>query len=133
MADPMAGTAARCALLRWVGMAAFVVAAVAFAGLLAAAATGRAPWSRVPLGVVAMGISLGAFGVNDDTFLHALGDLHRRGVLPARWAAEWERERKARPARALHASPKMAAALPVAALALVGWAGLRAAQAWGVG
>ncbi|MFZ5481488.1 MAG: hypothetical protein ACOZNI_32300 [Myxococcota bacterium] len=124
----------RHARLRWVGIALFWFGVAAFALNLGAAVTGRASFARVLLGVAAMGFSLGAFGTNNDTALHAMAELAKRDLLPARFAGEWAHELATRPDKAKHphAAPKMALVMPVAALLVVAWAIWRGAGAWGL-
>lgn len=135
MADPRVSAADLHARLRWLGVVSFCVAAAVFLVTLAAAFTGRAGFARLLIPFVTMGLSLGAFGTNNDTFLHTLADLARAKSLPDHHKAEWEHEARVRPARlkTLHAAPKVALALPLVALLLLAFAGWRAAQAWGLG
>lgn len=120
--------------LRWIGVGLFLVAAPVVVGGLAALATGRATAGILPWCLLSLGLSLGAFGTNDDTVLHALSELARKDAVPARHGAEWEKERKARPARisTLHTHPKAGWILPVAAIAAVAGAAWRVAGAWGL-
>lgn len=132
--DRLESTATLHARLRWAGIGLFGLALIAFALNLAAAAAGHAPFARVLLSVFALGMSLGTFGANCDTALHAMRQLHREGRLPARFAAEWAHERAVRPEKieALHAAPRMALALPVVAFLAVTWASWRGLVAWGL-
>lgn len=120
--------------LRWVGVAFFCVAAPNLVAGIGAVATGRAGFGLVPVCLLAVGLSLGAFGTNDDAALHAFADLDRASALPERFRAEWDGERKRRPARSttLHDHPKASLVMPVAALAALGLALWRVATAWGV-
>lgn len=133
-AEPWVARADHHSRLRWVGIALFSAAVVVFVGGVAAIAAGHAPFRTVFLCIFAVGLSLGSFGTNDDTTLHALAELARRGGLPPRHQAEWERERAVRGARlsTIHAHPKTAWILPplaVAALCLAAW---RVGAAWGL-
>lgn len=134
MADPRVGAADTHARLRWLGVVSFCLGAGLFLVTLAAALTGRAGFARLLVPFVTMGLSLGSFGTNNDTFLHTLADLAREKALPERHRAEWEHEHRVRPARmkSLHAAPKVAKILPFVALLLLAFAGWRAAQAWGL-
>ncbi|MDP2312550.1 MAG: hypothetical protein Q8P41_06560 [Pseudomonadota bacterium] len=120
--------------IRWIGAAAFCVAAVVMAGGLSAIVTGQAPLKLLPWCILAMGLSLGAFGTNDDTALHALAELSRQGAVPARHQAEWDHERKVRGARiqGLHTHPKTSFVLPILALAALSVAASRVGAAWGL-
>lgn len=133
MAEPLLAVADRHARLRWLGIVLFWTAAVVFVATTGAVVTGRAPIPRALVPFVAMGLSLGTFGANNDTFLHALADLARKKAVPARHQAEWDHERHVRAARlkTVHAAPKVGLVLPLVAAGLVAWAGYRAAQAWG--
>ncbi|MFN7144957.1 MAG: hypothetical protein ACK4YP_14365 [Myxococcota bacterium] len=120
--------------LRWVGIALFCVAAPNLVAGIAAVAAGRAGFGLVPVCLLALGLSLGAFGTNDDAALHAFSELDRRSALPGRFRAEWDGERKRRPARSsgLHDHPKASLVMPLAALAALALALWRVATAWGV-
>jgi hypothetical protein len=85
-------------------------------------------------GVAALGLALGAFGINNDTALRLAEDAAGRGEpLPAWLSAELAHERRVRGARlgALHASPRAAWGMPFVALAALLFAGFRAWNAWG--
>jgi hypothetical protein len=126
--------AARHARLRWLGVALFFVAAAVLLLDLSAIVTGRAPLRLLPWGLLGLGMSLGTFGANDDTTLHALTELSRTHQLPARYAREWGQEKAARPERlaGLHASTTAGVILPlVAAIAIFVAAG-RGLTAWGL-
>ncbi len=132
--EALVRTTDRHARLRWLGVALFGVALLVLATHVGAVVTARAPLKLVLLSVFGLGVSLGTFGANDDTALHALAELARRGRVPARHQAEWDRERAARPARllGLHASPRASLVLPVIASVAVAYAAIRGFQAWGL-
>lgn len=119
---------------RWIGIALFCVGAVVLVMNIGAVATGRAPGARILLSIFGLGMSLGAFGANNDTTIHALARLQAEGAVPAAFTAEWKRERSLRSARipGTHASPRMAFALPVVAAMVVGWGLVRGLSAWGI-
>jgi hypothetical protein len=132
--DPRITAADRHTRLRWLGIALFGVATLVFLMNVAAWVTGHGAFKMVLLGLFALGMSLGAFGTNDDTALHALADLARDKRLPARHTPEWEGEHARRPIRTagLHASPKAALLLPLVAILAIGFAGFRGLTAWGL-
>ncbi|MEN9784928.1 MAG: hypothetical protein RLZZ299_192 [Pseudomonadota bacterium] len=122
------------ARLRWVGVVAFPAAACVLTALVAAGVVGALPPGQVLPGVAALGLSLGAFGVNNDTALRLADAASQRGeALPGWLAAELAHERRVRAVRlgALHASPRAAWILPAVSLGVLAWAGLRAWHAWG--
>jgi hypothetical protein len=134
MVTDWAARADRHTALRWVGIGLFCVATVALALNTGAALTGKAPFGRIFLSIFAMGVSLGSFGANNDTAIHALARLNDEGRVPERHAAEWKHEVAVRSDRlsSVHASPKVAMILPIVALVavvLMLWRGL---SAWGV-
>lgn len=119
--------------LRWFGAALFCAGVpVALAGF-AAIATGRAHGAIVPLCLVSVLASLSSFGTNDDTALHALGELARADRLPPSRAEEWRSEVRKRPARVaeVHPHTKASLILPVFALCAVVWTGRVVLRAWG--
>ncbi|MDP2308847.1 MAG: hypothetical protein Q8P18_22690 [Pseudomonadota bacterium] len=132
-AEPWAARADRHSRLRWVGVVLFFGAAIVLAGGVAALVTGQPGPRLLPWCVLAVGLSLGSFGTNDDTTLHALAQLGREGTVPAHHKAEWEHERKVRGARlsTLHAHPKAAWILPLFATGALLFAGWRVGAAWG--
>lgn len=122
------------AALRWAGIATALVAVPTLLVTLWAAISGVGVWKLVAVGVFACGLSLGAFGANNDTCLHAAHILDERGVsLPAELAAELAHERRVRPERllALHGTPTVGFVLPVVADLLVLFLAWRAASALG--
>jgi hypothetical protein len=118
--------------LRWVGVALFCVAAPVFAAAVTGWVLGQTPGGLIPWAMFAMGLSLGSFGSNDDSAVYQLRELARAGAVPERHRAEWDAERRARPGRivAVHAHPKGALILPVAAIVMVAIATWRVAGAW---
>ena len=119
---------------RWIGVACFLVAVVELAALLIAAARGLSPWSRVPLGLFAAGISLGTFGANNDTALvYASREASAGREVPVGLGAELAHEGRVRPGHVvgLHASPKAAWILPIVAVTVLSWTGWRLACAFG--
>jgi hypothetical protein len=128
--DELGARASRYAALRWLGMGLFVASALTFLVALAAAGMGRAPWLGALPGIFAMGMSLGAFGTANDTAIHAMAELERRGNLPERHRREWATEQANRPGRsdAVHASPRAALVFPVLALVVMAWVLTRSLQ-----
>lgn len=118
----------RHAALRWVGIGLFVVGVGVLGWHIALLVSAGLPWARAVPCLLGMGLSLGAFGANDDSVLVAMDRLDRLGALPARFRAELSRERAARPKRiaTAHLSPKAAVVLPLCALGLLGWLSVRA-------
>lgn len=118
--------------LRWIGVALFCVAAPVFAAAVVGWILGETPGKLIPWALFAMGLSLGSFGSNDDSAVYYLRELARADAVPERHRAEWDAERRARPARvtAVHAHPKAAWILPIAALVMVGIATWRVTGAW---
>ena len=104
---------------RYVGMALFCSAVVVELAVGAAVVTGGLPARNLMLGVFALGVSLGSFGTANDTALHAMVQIPSP---PAELASELATERERRPGRldVLHASPRMAFALPVVASLTLG-------------
>jgi hypothetical protein len=120
---------------RWIGVACFLVAVLELVALVVAAARGLSPWSRVPLGLFATGISLGTFGANNDTALvYASRVVAGGGAVAEPLAAELAHEARVRPGHVagLHASPKAAWILPLVAVTVLAWTGWRLAGAFGV-
>lgn len=120
--------------LRWVGVGLFCVAAVVGLAGIVAIGAGQAPLRVLPWLLVSVGLSLGSFGTNDDTALHALAELARNGAVPARHRAEWDKERKLRGSRlsTVHTHPKTSLVLPLFAAAALIVATLRVGAAWGL-
>ncbi len=133
-ADVWVARADRHAGLRWIGVGLFGAAAVLFVAGVGAIATGRAPLGVLPWCLVSVGLSLGSFGTNDDTALHALAELARRGAVPARHKAEWDKERKLRGSRlsTIHTHPRTSLVLPLFAAAALVVATVRVGTAWGL-
>lgn len=122
-AEAAAWTAAvrRHRALRVVGMLLFGVAAALFFAHVPLVLDGRLAWYRIIPCLIGPGLSLGAFGANDDSVLHALATLESAGRAPEAWKAELDQERRKRPARvaAAHASPKAGVILPIVATAVI--------------
>lgn len=124
----------RHARLRWVGVGLFVAAlcllparaVLVYRGVLA-------PLPGILPNFAALGISLGAFGVANDTVLFALRQLDALGGVPARHAAELAHERTVRPRHLEGAlsEPMIAVALPSIAFGLVCWLGYTALRGYG--
>jgi hypothetical protein len=133
---PDASRALLHARVRWVGVACACLAFLELLLLVVAASRGLSPWSRVPLGLFTTGISLGAFGANNDTALVLAARVaDAGGALPPSLHEELAHEARARPSHVsgLHASPRASWVLPVLALALVAWLGWRLATAFAGG
>ena len=119
----------RHARLRWVGVGLFVTAlcllpfrvALVYRGLLS-------PLPGILPNFAALGISLGAFGVANDTALFALRQLDALGRVPPRHASELAHERAVRPHHLEGAlsEPAIALVLPSVAFVLLGWLGYTA-------
>ena len=128
--ERLAAVAARYAALRWLGMGLFMASAATFLLALTAAALGRAEWLHALPGIFAMGMSLGAFGTANDTAVHAMAELARRGALPERHRGELATEQSRRPGRleSVHASPRAALVFPVLAAVVMVWVLTRSLQ-----
>lgn len=113
----------RHAALRWIGVGLFVAALPGACVLLANIVSGQTPAGRVMNVVLALGVSLGAFGTNNDTAVHAMRELDARRALPAAWAPELagERARRAAALAEVHDSPRAGLAFPWLAAAAVAW------------
>ncbi len=132
--DALRAAAVRHATLRWVGVGLFFCAVPVFLLAVGEAVALGAP-SRVLLGLFGLGMSLGAFGVNNDVVLHALHHLASgRAALPPGLDAEYAHERKTRRARleAAHSHPMMGYALPIVAIASIAWTAWRALGSLGL-
>lgn len=107
--------------LRVVGMVLFVVAVALFLAHVPLVFDGRMAWYRIIPCLIGPGLSLGTFGANDDSVLHALATLEGAGRAPEAWRAELLAEQKKRPARvaAAHASPKAGLVLPIVATVVI--------------
>ena len=118
----------RHAALRWIGVALFIAALPAVAVLLFNVAIGEAPLGHVMNCVLALGLSLGAFGTNNDTAVHTMRELARSKQLPPAFAPELAREKAVRAAglSEIHASVKAGLVFPVLASAGVVWLYYRA-------
>ena len=107
---------------RWIGIGIFCCALPGPAVAITSVIVKGASLKLVPLSVATLGLSLGSFGTANDTAVHALRELDRRGVeVPSE--IELATEQRKRPERlaALHDSPKAAMVLPVVALGLFCW------------
>lgn len=109
--------AKRHAGLRWIGALAFMIAAVALALCVGLWVTGAATGGLVMLGVATTGLSLGTFGLHNDT---ALALMHRAGpqALSEDARAELAAEPDPRALAALAPMPRMAFGVTVIALVL---------------
>jgi hypothetical protein len=118
----------RHAALRWIGVALFIAALPGVAVLLLHVVTGKSPVGHVMNCVLALGLSLGAFGTNNDTAVHAMRELARSGQLPDAYGPELARERAVRAAglAEVHASVKAGLVFPLLATAGVAWLYYRA-------
>jgi hypothetical protein len=118
----------RHAALRWIGVALFISALPGVAVLLFHVATSKAPLGYVMNCVLALGLSLGAFGTNNDTAVHEMRELARSGELPSSFGPELARERAVRAVglAEVHASVKAGFVFPVLATAGVAWLYYRA-------
>jgi hypothetical protein len=124
-AERWRGAVTRHRALRVVAMGLFGVAAVVLLAHLPLVAEGRLVWYRVIPCLIGLGLSLGAFGANDESVLHSLVVLDRGSALPDAWRAELADEQRRRPGRATscHLSPRAGLVLPVVAvLAIAGLA-----------
>jgi hypothetical protein len=133
--EALLARARRHAALRWAGIGTSLFAIAALGATVWAAATGAGPWKLVAVAVFTCGLSLGSFGANNDTSLHALRSLADSGAgLPRDMAEELAHERRVRPARlaALHSTPTVGLVLPVVADLLVLFLAWRAAIALGL-
>ena len=128
-------TAWRYSRLRWLGIFLFWVAAVLLVASIWAVVQGWMTPGKLLFCMLCLGLSLGSFGTASDTALHAYREMHRTGTLPPAFAAEWATERRLRPDRiaGLHANPKMALAMPLLAMAALGWNLWRLVGVWGGG
>lgn len=116
--------ATRHAALRWVGLPLFVLGLALLVAAIVAV-VGGAPWTRIPLAMLATGLGLGSFGANNDTALATALKVQESGgrdlapALAAELSAELARDRAG--VLALHASPRTGLVLPVVALVLDAW------------
>ena len=111
------------ARLRWTGVALFLAALPGVILLVARVVQGSSPASHLLACVLALGVSLGAFGTNNDTAVHAMRELAAANALPQAFGAELAEERRLRrkALAELHASVKAALVFPLLALCAVGW------------
>jgi hypothetical protein len=118
----------RHAALRWIGVALFIAAIPAASVLLFHVATGKSPLGHAMNCMLALGLSLGAFGTNNDTAVHTMRELARSGQLPPAFAKELAREKAVRAAglAEIHASVKAGMVFPLLAAAGVLWLYFRA-------
>lgn len=109
--------------LRWVGVALFLLAVPAAVLVVLEVLAWRSPPGHLLNIVLALGTSLGTFGVNNDTALAGMLRAERSGGLVSAVAAELALERARRPVQldAVHASPKAAVVFPLIASAAVLW------------
>lgn len=109
--------ARRHAGLRWLGAAAFVIAALGLVLALGLWLTGRGTGGLVMLAVATTGLSLGTFGLHNDT---ALALFHRAGpqALDDAARAELSAEPDPRALAALAPMPRLALGVTVVALGL---------------
>lgn len=122
MSVVVAGTIRRHTTLRWVGVGLFFVAFVPFVLHVSRIVAGDLAWYRAIPCFVGFGLSLAAFGANDDTALYWMRQAVAQGTLPSWARPEWIAEVGRRPERVeeVHASPKASILLPIfAALAIV--------------
>lgn len=113
--------ASRHATLRWLGLPLFGFGLVLVVVAIVAVA-GGAPWTRIPLALLATGLGLASFGSNNDTALALARDTARSQRSPAladELQDELDRDRGA--VLALRPTPKTGLVMPVLALALQGW------------
>ena len=113
----------RHAALRWLGVGMFGAALGVLGWHLVLLVGASLPFGKVLPCVLALGLSLGTFGANDDSAIVAMDRLDRLGALPAPFVAELSHERTARPRRldSAHFSPKAALILPLLVVALLGF------------
>jgi len=126
------GLAALHTRLRWLGAALFLVAAVLLVVRVVLVAQGALPPIRGILPSIAgLGFSLGSFGTANDTALWAMSKLDASGALPPAYTTELAHERSVRAERlaGVHAAPKVALGMPVAAVLLLAWLAWSAAGA----
>lgn len=126
--------ASRHSQLRWLGVVFFCLAALQFLGMVGAVVAGHATIGKAVLSIFGLGMSMGTFGTNDDSALYAMRELHRNGILPERFRAEWQIEVERRPQRipALHDAPKASIILPIVAILANGGISYMLLTAWGV-
>lgn len=122
--------AVRHARLRWVGIPMFWVGAAGLVLALLAWVSGRVGFGAVGLYMAATGLSLGSFGVNNDTAL-ALAQRAPREELPAALREELATDLRAHPAQVsgLVPSPVVAQGVLLVALVLHGLAATVLARA----
>ena len=110
------------ARLRWIGVPLFWIGALGLVSSVVALILGKVGFLGVGLYMAATGISLGSFGLNNDTAL-ALSQRAPRERLSPDLRAELESELKVNRVAVTGLSPAPVAALVVIALALVLHAG----------
>lgn len=122
------GEVRRHAALRWVGIGLFGIALAVAGWHVWLVATAGMPWTKVIPCVLGLGLSLGAFGANDDTALAAMVNLERVPGGPE--FPDLVEERRRRPARMahVHSSPRTGLVLPVVAGVIVALLAARAAH-----
>ncbi len=111
------------ASLRWVGIGLFLLAVPGVFLLATRIATGASPLRQIPFCILALALSLTAFGTNNDTAVHHMREAAREGALPAAFRAELDHERRVRRVALgdVHASPKTALVTPALAAAAIAW------------
>lgn len=109
--------------LRWSGVALFLAALPGVGLLILHVIQGTSPPSHLLACMLALGVSLGAFGTNNDTAVHAMRELAEIGALPGAFQDELAEERRLRRKELVdvHASVKAALVFPLLALSAVAW------------
>ncbi len=109
----------RHARMRWLGLP-LLLGGLALLVLGIISMIGAGSWTSVALGLFGTGLALGAFGANNDTALAYALEARRLtpDALPDGLSAELddELERDRAAVMGLHASPRVAVAMPLAAL-----------------
>ncbi|MSP54599.1 MAG: hypothetical protein EXR69_03195 [Myxococcales bacterium] len=115
-------------VLRWSGVVLFLAALPGVGLLIHHVIQGTSPASHLLACVMALGVSLGAFGTNNDTAVHAMRELADVGALPGAFRDELAEERRFRPKELVdvHASVKAALVFPLLAACAVAWLYYRA-------
>lgn len=115
--------AALCRRVRWTGVPLLAVGVLLLIVGIFSAATGS-PWTLIPHGLVSSGLALAAFGANHDASIALAWAAQAGGkALPGPIADELEAElrRDRAGVMSLHASPRVALALPVVVLVIQAW------------
>lgn len=123
-----AGEVRRHGALRWGGIGLFGLALGVTAWHCWLVATAGMPWTKVIPCLLGLGLSLGAFGANDDTALAAMASLESVPGAPA--YPDLVEERRRRPGRMahVHSSPRTGMILPLVAGVIVALLAARAAH-----